>query len=169
MVARAQAGDVRAFEVLVARHQMVALRIAYPLVGSEASDVVQEAFLKAYRSLGRVRSGAPFRPWLLRIVANEASNARRSAGRRTGLVLRVRDTGSDDEAPSPEEEALRHERRAELAAALARLGERDRLVLAYRWFAELSESEMAEAMGCRAGTVKSRLARAHERLRAELS
>jgi RNA polymerase sigma factor (sigma-70 family) len=65
-------------------------------------------------------------------------------------------------------QALAHEERTELLAALARLRERDRLVLAYRYFFELSEAEMAQALDCRPGTVKSRLARASARLRAEL-
>src|SRR5919109_3722756 len=79
-VEQARHGDVRAYEELVRRHQDAAGRIAY-LVGAPAADVddvVQEAFVRAYAALGRFRPGAPFRPWTLRIVANEARNPRRA-------------------------------------------------------------------------------------------
>ena len=167
-MARAKHGDSRAFEALVRRHQAAALRVAYSVGGGDAEDSVQEAFVKAYRNLHRFRDGAPFRPWVLRIVANEASNARRSAGRRVHLAVRATTTGSTV-AGSPEEDVLVAKQREQLVAAMATLPERDRLVLAYRWFAELSEAEMADALGCRPGTVKSRLSRAHERLRAALA
>lgn len=166
LVGRAIDGDGRAYEELVRRHQRAALRVAYTIAGPDAQDAVQEAFVKAFRNLHRFRPDAPFRPWVMRIVANEARNTRRSAGRRAALALRVR---ADDAAGDPEERVVSTEAREELAAAMGRLDERDRLVLAYRWFAEMSESEMAQALGCRAGTVKSRLSRAHERLRAELA
>ncbi len=72
------------------RYQDVALRTAYLVCPeADADDAVQDAFLKAYAALPRFRDGAPFRPWLLRIVANEARNRRRSAGRREGLALRA--------------------------------------------------------------------------------
>jgi RNA polymerase sigma factor (sigma-70 family) len=166
-VERARDGDPRACELLVERHQRAALRIAYAVAGSDADDVVQEAFVKALRNLHRFRSDGQFRPWLLRIVANEASNARRSAGRRRALALRTTPQ-SDVTVGSPEDDAVLAERRGTVVAALATLPERDRLVIAYRWFADLSETEIAAAMQCRPGTVKSRLSRAHARLRAAL-
>jgi RNA polymerase sigma factor (sigma-70 family) len=169
LVERARSGDVGAFGLLVQRHQQTALRVAYAVAGSDAEDAVQEAFVKAHAALGRFRPGAPFRPWLLRIVANEASNRRRAAGRRVHLALRAAGSRpSGDAAPSPEEAALMAERRTALAAALATLSDADRLVIACRWFAELSEADMAIALDCRPGTVKSRLARAMTRLRAAL-
>ena len=158
-----------AFEVLVGRYQQPALRVAYALAGPDAEDAVQEAFVKAYRARGRFRPGAPFRPWVLRIVANEARNRRRSAGRREQLALRVAGgRTSGDAAPSPEEAVIAEERHRLLADTLATLPDRDREVIALRWFADLSEAEMAVALDCRPGTVKSRLARAHSRLRAAL-
>ena len=167
---RARQGDTGAFAALVQRHRAVALRVAHAVGGREAEDVVQEAFVKAYRNLHRFRDGAPFRPWMLRIVANEASNARRSAGRRASLALRVSaSTGAAAEGMSAEDAVVASERREALAAALASLPEHDRMVLTYRWFAELSEAEMATALGCRPGTVKSRLSRAHGRLRDALA
>ena len=156
-----------AFSVLVSRYQQLALRVAYPLVGDEAEDVVQDALVKAFRNLRRFRPGGPFRAWLLRIVANESSNRRRSAGRRARLALRVAgERSSGDAAPSPENAALTSERGRVIADALAQLPEADRLVIGLRWFAQLSEREMAETLDCAPGTVKSRLARAMERLRA---
>ena len=172
LVARAKRGDAAAYEELVRRHQAIAFRTAYLVAGNDADaqEAAQDAFVKAYRALGRFRRGAPFRPWLLQIVANEARNRRRSAGRRQGLVLRaVADAAPGDAAPSPEAALVSAERREELMAALERLGDDHRLVLSYRYLLELSEEETAAALGVRRGTVKSRLARALERLRAELS
>ena len=100
-------------------HQDIAFRTAYLLTGSaaDAEDAAQAGFVKAWTALPRFRRGAPFRPWLLRIVANEAHN-RRSAGRQEALRLRSRAAlPPDDAAPSPERAALGHEQREELLAA----------------------------------------------------
>ncbi len=122
--------------------------------------------MKAYYALNRFRAEAPFRPWLLRIVANEAKNRRRAAGRRERLALRAAvDPDAVDAAASPETDALEGERREALLAALGRLRERDRRVIEYRYFLDLSEAEMAQVMGVAPGTVKSRLSRALARLR----
>ena len=167
---RAQRGDADAYEQMVQAHQGIAFRMAYLVTGSaaEAEDAAQDAFVKAYRALARFRPDAPFRPWLLRIVANEARNRRRSEGRRASLALRAAAAEpSGDAAPSPEASFLQAEQRAALLAAVNRLREEDRLVIALRYFLELSEAETAAALGVRAGTVKSRLSRALERLRAE--
>lgn len=164
---RAKKGDVDAFTALVARYEQLALRVAYTLVGPDAEDVVQDAMVKAYRNLGRFRPGGPFRAWLMRIVTNEASNRRRSVGRRAALHLRVAAaTTVVDAAPSPEDAVVARERREALIAAVSTLSDRDRTVIALRWFGGLTEAEMATALDCRPGTVKSRLARAMDRLRA---
>jgi RNA polymerase sigma factor (sigma-70 family) len=171
LVDRAKRGDIAAYEELVRMHQEIAFRTAHLMTGdaAEAEDAAQDAFLKAHRSLWRFRSGAPFRPWLLRIVGNEALNRRRSAGRRAGLALRAaRERSSGGAAPSPETATLARERHAALLAAVNALAEDHRLVIAYRYFLELSEEETAAALGCRRGTVKSRLSRALERLREEM-
>ncbi len=151
-------------------HQGIALRTAYVVAGNaaDAEEAVQDAFVKAYRALWRFRPGAPFKPWLLRIVANEARNRRRSAGRRAALALRATQEPSGEAAPSPEAALLGAEQRAELIEALNRLPENDREALACRYFLDLSEAETAAALGVRPGTVKSRVSRALERLRAEL-
>jgi RNA polymerase sigma-70 factor (ECF subfamily) len=149
-------------------HQNIAFRTACVVAPSaaDAEEATQDAFLKAYRALGRFREGAPFRPWLLRIVANEARNRRRAAGRRGRLWLRATaEEVSGDAAPSPEATVLSAERRAALLQALAELREDDRAVLGCRFLAGLSEQETAAALGWRHGTVKSRTARALVRLR----
>lgn len=137
--------------------------------GNEAEDAAQEAFVKAYLALGRFRDGAPFRPWLLQIVVNEARNRRKSAGRRADLVQRVSLQHHGDNEPSPESATLASERRQVLLDAVNTLREDERLVVACRYFLELSEAETAQALGCPRGTVKSRLSRALGRLRNELS
>jgi len=168
VVARAKRGDATAYEELVRMHQGIAFRVALVAAGDpdDARDAVQDAFVKAYGALGRFRDGAPFRPWLLQIVANEARNRRRSAGRRARLALRAGAVVSGDAAPSPETTALAHERRDVLVDGLARLDERDREVLVHRFLLELGEEETAAVLGLRRGTVKSRTSRALERLRA---
>lgn len=170
LIERAREGDLDAYEELVARYQAIAYRTAALLAGgADADDAVQEAFVKAYRALGRFRIDAPFRPWLLRIVANEARNGARSSRRRAGLASRlVTGRPSGDAAPSPEEAALAGERRAQLAGAVARLPERLRLVVTCRYLLDLSEAETAAVLHWPAGTVKSRLSRALDRLRDEL-
>jgi RNA polymerase sigma factor (sigma-70 family) len=171
LVARARRGDSRAYRALVEEHQTIAFRTAYLITGSaaEAEDAVEDGFVKAFYALARFRPGAPFRPWVLRIVANEARNRRRSAGRRERLALREAENPlSGGAVPSPEAAFLQAEQRGELLAAVEALREEDRLVIACRYFLGLSEEETASALGWRRGTVKSRLSRALRRLRAEL-
>ena len=168
LVERSRNGDHDAYAELVTRYQAIAARTAYVITGTaaDAEDVAQDAFVKAYYALDRFRTGAPFRPWLLRIVANEAINRRKAAGRRPTVGLSVvEDRASGDTALSPEASALARERREVVLEALRRMREEDRLVIAYRYFFELSEVEMADALGVARGTVKSRLSRAIVRLR----
>ena len=152
-------------------HQGIAFRTAFLIARdpSDAEEAAQDGFVKAYRALGRFRSGAPFRPWLLQIVANEARNRRRSAGRRANLALRVVDEARPGDAvPSPEAELLSVERRAELLAAVEGLREEERLVVSCRFFLGLSEDETAQTLGLKLGTVKSRTSRALAQLREEV-
>jgi RNA polymerase sigma-70 factor (ECF subfamily) len=170
LVARARRGDAAAYEEIVHDYQGIAFRTAYLLTGSaaDAEEAAQDAFVKAYRPLGRFRPGSPFRPWLLAIVANESRNRRRSAGRHAGLALRVAEEPLAGLSLSPEDAVLAHERRGALLAAVGRLRAEDREIVACRYFLELSEAETAETLGLRAGTVKSRLSRALARLREEM-
>jgi RNA polymerase sigma factor (sigma-70 family) len=153
LVERARRGDVEAYEELVRKYQDLAMRTAYVIAGADdAPDAVQEAFVKAYR-----------------FVANEAINRRRAGRRQATLAVRAaegRPTG--DAVPSPERAALEHEQQRLLVRAMNDLREEDRLVIAYRYWFDLSEAEMAEALGCPRGTVKSRLSRSLVRLRKRL-
>ncbi|MDX6507105.1 MAG: hypothetical protein QOG06_1749 [Gaiellaceae bacterium] len=171
LVQRARRGDLEAWEKLVRAYQGIAFRTAYLLAGNaaDAEEAAQDGFLKAHRALGRFRRGSPLKPWLLRIVANEARNRRRSTGRRELLALRAAgETRSGDAVPSPEAALLAREEQARLLAAVEALGEDHRDVVACRYFLGLSEGEAAAALGIRTGTVKSRLARALARLRESL-
>jgi RNA polymerase sigma-70 factor (ECF subfamily) len=166
LIERARHGDAAAFEELVTTYQDLAIRTAYVIVGDhdEASDATQDAFVKAFYALGTFRVDAPFRPWLLRIVANEAINRRRASRRRADLRVRA---SRDPSTPvvAPDEAVLAVERRDELLAAVNSLRPDDRLVIHYRYWLELPEAEMAAALGVARGTVKSRLSRALGRLR----
>src|SRR2546423_8668108 len=171
LVERARNGDVNAYETLVQHYQELAFRVAYQVTGdaADAEDAAQEAFVNAYYALGRFRPGAPFRPWLLRIVANEARDRRVAAHRRTTLAQRalVAQT-SGEAAPSPEKAAEADEFRATLVASLRRLRDDDRLILAYRLVFHPSQGEVGGALQGPKGTVKSRLSRAPRRPRAGL-
>lgn len=173
------------------RYQTIAFRTAYLITGdaSDAEDAAQVGFLNAWKAIGRfepdparrsprrprpatVQStpvASPFRPWILQIVANEASNRRSARGRHPTLALSaVEDRPADEPARSPEAAALAAERETALLAAVNALGPDDRLVIACRYFLDLSEAETAATIGVPAGTVKSRLFRALRRARALL-
>ena len=169
-VERARSGDRDAYAFLVARYSALAHRTAYLLgAGDEADDVTQEAFVKAYRALHTFHAGSAFRPWLLRIVANEARNLHRSWRRRTSLELRL--AVSPDEADttaSPEQSAVAADTGAILLAAVNAMPDRDRLVLTCRYFLDLSETETAQVLAWPRGSVKSRLSRALVKLRRAL-
>ena len=169
-VARARGGDLDAYAVLVARYTPRAHRAAFLLgAGEESDDVVQEAFVKAFRHLSRFRVGEPFGPWLLRIVANETRNLTRSRRRRAALALRMPSAESDGMAASgPVDEVLAAELRAELVAAVNALPDRERRVLICRYFLDLSEAETAQVLEWPLGSVKSRTWRALNRLRGQL-
>ncbi len=169
LIGAARDGDPAAFGALVARHQRTAVRIAAVALGSAdgADDVAQDAFVKAHRALGRFRPGSPFEPWLFRIVTNTARNRLRRERRQAELALRATQTAAVEDA-APDDVAAHLADRGELLSAINKLSVDDRLILTYRWYHELGEAEIATALGCRRGTVKSRLSRAMDRLRREL-
>ena len=134
-----------------------------------AEDVVQEAMIKAYRGIGRFRTGESLRPWLMRIVRNEALNTARSRGRRQRLFDRAAaQLPTLPAIPSPETAAEHSEMQRELLAALDQLPSAQRDVLTHRYLLEMSERETADVLGIPPGTVKSRTARGLENLRAAL-
>lgn len=171
LLARVRAGERDAFALLVRRHGSVAQRTAVLLgAGPDADDVVQEAFVKAYRALGGFRDGADFRPWLLRIVANETRNAQRSTRRRT---VRERSPAAVPDtllpgvsaAADPAELAVAGERQVRLRHELLRLPESQRRVLVCRYLLDLDEGQTAVVLGLARGTVKSRTHRGLNRMR----
>jgi RNA polymerase sigma-70 factor (ECF subfamily) len=166
-VASAVAGDSAAFGVLVERYQQAAFRTAWLLLRDShaAEDVAQEAFVRAYRQLSTFRREEAFRPWLLRIVHNLALNEIRSRKRRGGMLdrLRIATPRVAEEPPHRQVEAA--DESSQLLRAIDELPEDDRIVLHLRYFMELPEREIAATIGRPAGTVKSRLHRASQRLR----
>ena len=173
LIALARDDDRDAYAALVRRYQDLAFRTALVILRdpADAEDAAQSAFMKAWLALDRFRAGAPFRPWLLRIVANEARNLRLAQARRTHR--RVPDASialetTADDAPSPETLAAASEQGAWLLAHIASLREDDRMVIACRYLLDLSEAETATVLDCPRGTVKSRLSRALGRLRARI-
>src|SRR5687768_13787346 len=134
LVARVRSGDLDAYAELVRRHAPMAVRTAVLLgAGADAEDVVQEALVKAYRSLGRYREGAAFRPCLLQIVANETRNNHRSVVRRGARERRVTLSG---DLLDPEEQVADREQKVQLLAAVASLPERLRIVVTCRYLLE---------------------------------
>lgn len=148
-------------------HQRAAVRLAATIAGTDrAADAAQEGFLKAHRALDQFDPRRPFRPWLLRIVANAAKNEVRSSTRHLRLAARANEVRV--ELTPPSDPAVQAEERRRLLDALTSLSIGDRTIISLRWFEELSEAELAQAMNIRPGTVKSRLHRAMGRLRAAL-
>jgi len=168
LVDRARGGDVDAYAALLAAHQGAARRLAAALGGSgDADEVTQDAFIKAWYGLAGFREGGAFRPWLLRIVANEARNRRRAAGRRAGYELRFatdRAAAQPGTAPSPEAAVLLTESRRSVVDALAALPEGLRDVVACRHLLDLDERETAAVLSLPRGTVKSRTSRGLRRM-----
>jgi RNA polymerase sigma-70 factor (ECF subfamily) len=166
VIAAVSAGDRDAFRLLVDRYGALAQRTARLLgAGADADDVVQESFVRAYRALPTFRAGEPFRPWLLRIVVNQAHNAHRGRTRAEAAIGRLAGLRDPLPADAPADAAISGERRRDLLAALARLRPTDREVLTLRFLLELSEAETATALDVAPGTVKSRTARSLGRLR----
>jgi RNA polymerase sigma-70 factor (ECF subfamily) len=167
LVGRARRGDLGAFEELVRRHECTAVRVASVVCGSAgAEDAAQEGFIRAFRSLDRFDTERAFRPWLLRIVVNVAKNRVRTEQRQLQLAFRVPHVGATADAGP--DSVVAEERQLAVTQALLRLPERDRVMIACRWFEDMTEREMADTLAIRLGTVKSRLSRAMSRLRAEL-
>lgn len=173
LIARIQNGDKQAFELLVAKYQRRVLRLISRLVRdpAEQEDIAQEAFIKAYRALPNFRGESAFYTWLYRIAVNTAKNYLASQGRRPRTVG---DMSSDEEGESFDVEdvvednntpdAVLHSRQVAEAVnqAIERLPEDLRMAVTLREIEGLSYEEIAQAMDCPIGTVRSRIFRARE-------
>lgn len=174
LIVAAIAGDAASFGRLVGRYQRDAVRIAAMALGSgaDADDVAQDAFVKVHHALPTFDLTAPFKPWLYRIVVNTARTRQRSGARRAKLRMKVALSGGPEASATdedPADVAVLLDRRQQVVEAINQLSPDDRLILTYRWFDQMTEAEMAEALDCPPGTVKSRLSRAMGRLRAEMT
>jgi RNA polymerase sigma-70 factor (ECF subfamily) len=170
LVQRVQQGDRRAFDLLVVKYQHKVLKLVGRLISNpaEAEDVAQEAFIKAYRALKSFRGDSAFYTWLYRIAINTAKNALVSQGRRpVDFNLDLQDPAHEmqsklREGDTPEGMLLTDEIRLTVQQALQELPEDLRTAITLRELEGLSYEEIAEAMDCPVGTVRSRIFRARE-------
>lgn len=171
LVERVQAGDKSAFDLLVRKYQHRVLKLVGRFVSdaAEAEDVSQEAFLKAYRALPSFRGDSAFYTWLYRIAINTAKNALVSNRRRPiDFDLDLQDPEQYDrharlkEGDTPEGVLLTEEIRNVVERAMEQLPEDLRTAIVLRELEGLSYEEIAEAMDCPVGTVRSRIFRARE-------
>lgn len=170
LVQRSQRGDLRAFDLLVLKYQsrIAALVSRYVSDAGEVEDVTQEAFIKAYRALGKFRGDSAFYTWLYRIAANAAKNHLVAKGRRPGADATIEDAEGFDEggmlseSASPEALAMGGELAEVVESALNALPDELKAALMLREFDGLSYDDIADVLGCPVGTVRSRIFRARE-------
>ena len=170
LVQRAQHGDLRAFDLLVLKYQgrIAALVSRYVSDAGEVEDVTQEAFIKAYRALGKFRGDSAFYTWLYRIAANAAKNHLVAKGRRPGADATIEDAEGFDEggllseSASPEALAMGGELADVVESALNALPDELKAALMLRELDGLSYDDIADVLGCPVGTVRSRIFRARE-------
>jgi len=170
LVQRTQRGDLRAFDLLVLKYQgrIAALVSRYVSDPSEVEDVTQEAFIKAYRAIDKFRGDSAFYTWLYRIAANAAKNYLVSKRRRPGADATLEDTEVGQQAElladvgTPEAVAMGEELAAVVEDALAALPEELQAALTLRELEGLSYDDIAVALDCPVGTVRSRIFRARE-------
>lgn len=168
LIVLAKRRDTHAYEELVRRYQGLAWKTALVILRhpQDAEDVTQTAFVKAWQALDRFRDGAPFTPWLLRIVGNEARNLRLARGRRLGRSQVLDEAMPIISRERPLEELVTvAEQSDELVRRIGQLPRPDQEIIHARYVLELNEGEMAALLDIRRGTVKSRLHRAMARLR----
>jgi RNA polymerase sigma-70 factor (ECF subfamily) len=171
LVKQVQAGNQRAFDVLVRKyqHKVVSVVMRYVSDWAEAQDVSQEAFIRAYRALGNFRGDSAFYTWLYRIAINTAKNWLVSQGRRPPTddlqvddAVYLADATRLRDPSTPERELLREEIERTVTATVDGLPEELRQAITLREVDGLSYEEIAEAMSCPIGTVRSRIFRARE-------
>jgi len=171
LVERVQNGDKHAFDLLVRKyqHKLVSVISRYVNDWSECQDVAQEAFVRAYRAIGSFRGDAQFYTWIYRIAINTAKNWLVSQGRRPPTEdVAVEDAVQFDgatrlhESATPERELMREEIERTVFATVEALPEELKIAITLREVDGLSYEEIAEAMNCPIGTVRSRIFRARE-------
>lgn len=178
LVLRCQGGDRGAFEELFTIYRDDVFRFAYLVVrdSSLAQDVVQEAFLKVFRSIAKFQFRSGFKSWLYRVAVNEAITLLRRRKVREELEP-MPGAGREQQGDSasavrdwqPEEAVLDSEERRLLRSAIGQLDPVHRSVVVLKYFHEFSDTEIAAIIGCPPGTVKSRLHRARELLRHQMA
>jgi len=177
LVERAQQGDKQAFDVLVLKYQNKIIQLAYRYVHDheEAMDVAQEAFVKAWRSLGNFRGDSAFFTWIYRIAINTAKNHLVSSARRPPRSdLDAQEAEQYDgaaglkEYATPEHVLLRDELKRTIASAIHELPDDLRTAITLRELEGMSYEEIAQAMDCPIGTVRSRIFRAREAIDSKL-
>jgi RNA polymerase sigma-70 factor (ECF subfamily) len=179
LVARVQQGDKRAFDLLVQKyqHKIVKLISRYVRDPDESLDVAQETFIKAYRALANFRGESAFYTWLYRIAINTAKNHLVALGRRPpdtdidaadAVQLDMESSLSLRESDTPEHMALKDEIERTIFQAIDDLPEDLRTAITLRELEGLSYEEIAEAMNCPIGTVRSRIFRAREAIDTKL-
>lgn len=177
LVERVQQGDKAAFDVLVLKyqHRIGKLISRYVKDHSEVQDVAQEAFIKAYRALPRFRGDSAFYTWMYRIAINTAKNYLVARGRRMPSTdIEAEEAEQFDgahglkEYATPERMLLRDELESTIFTALEQLPEGLRTAITLREIDGLSYEEIAEAMDCPVGTVRSRIFRAREAIDQQL-
>ena len=179
LVERAKRGDETAFEALVTDNEKRIYNLCRRLVGNpeDAAELTQEAFLNAWRGLGRFQGESSFSTWLYRLASNACIDFLRKEKRRQSLSMTVslddeeeaRQVELPDERYAPERELERTEVRQAVAAGLERLTPEHRQVLVMREINGLSYAEIGAVLGLEEGTVKSRIARARNALRKVLT
>ncbi|OJH40243.1 RNA polymerase subunit sigma-70 [Cystobacter ferrugineus] len=170
-VLAARRGDPSAFESLVRGMQRPVYGLALRLLGNEAeaSEVAQEAFLRAYQHLHKYDESRPFDLWVMAIARNLCMDLLRRRGKvRTEELEPMKDMLPSGEA-SLEEGAIARQERQSLEAALATLSADDREVLALYYVQKRTTKEIAQVLGCAPGTIMARLFRAREKLRKKMS
>ncbi len=178
LVERVQRGDKKAFELLVIKYQRKLMRLVSRLVRdqAEAEDVVQDAFIKAYRALPQFRGDSAFYTWLYRIGINTAKNYLVTQGRRapTSTDADVEEAETFDDADNlrdintPESMLATKQIAETVNLAMGSLPKELRTAITLREIEGLSYDEIAEAMGCPIGTVRSRIFRAREAIAEKL-
>ncbi len=177
LVERVQSGDKRAFDLLVRKyqHKLVSVISRYIKDWSECQDVAQESFIRAYRAIGNFRGDSAFYTWIYKIAINAAKNYLVSQNRRPptddiaieDAVLLDGGTRLKDSA-TPENEMLRQEIEQTVFATVEQLPEELKTAITLREVDGLSYEEIAEAMNCPIGTVRSRIFRAREAIDIQL-